>query len=97
MTKRITITDLQRRTAKVISDIAQGPVVVSRRGRPAAVIVTVEDYAEMEQAVAEVEALQVHEIVDAGLASYEAGLTFPHASVARRVRLARQNIRTRNL
>jgi prevent-host-death family protein len=90
MIRQVTVTDLQRRAAEVISSLAQGPVVVSQRGRRAAVIVTAEAYEQMEQAVADLEALQVREIVEAGLASYEAGRTSSHASVARRVRAARR-------
>ena len=90
MIKQVTVTDLQRRAAEVISSLAEGPIVVSQRGRPAAVIVTTEAYEQMEQALAEVEAKQVREIVEAGLASYRAGRTSSQATVARRVRAARQ-------
>ena len=90
MIKQVTITDLQRRAAEVISSLREGPVVVSQRGRPAAVILTAEAYEQMEQAVAEVEAKQVREIVEAGLSSYRAGHTSSQATVARRVRAARR-------
>ena len=90
MIKQVTVTDLQRRAAEVISSLKDGPVVISQRGRPAAVILTAEAYEQMEQAVAEVEAKQVREIVEAGLSSYCAGRTSPQAVVARRVRAARR-------
>jgi prevent-host-death family protein len=90
MIKQVTVTDLQRRAAEVISSLREGPVVVSQRGRPAAVILTAEAYEQMEQAVAEVEARQVREIVEAGLAGHRAGRTSPQAIVARRVRAARR-------
>ena len=90
MIKQVTISDLQRRAAEVISSLTEGPVVISQRGRPAAVIVTAEAYEQMEQALAEVEAKQVREIVEAGLASYRAGRTSSQATVARRVRAARR-------
>jgi prevent-host-death family protein len=90
MIKQVTVTDLQRRAAEVISSLREGPVVVSQRGRPAAVILTAEAYEQMERAVAEVEARQVREIVEAGLASYRSGRTSPQAAVARRVRAARR-------
>jgi prevent-host-death family protein len=88
--KQVTVTDLQRRAAEVISSLRDGPVVISQRGRPAAVILTAEAYEQMEQAVAEVEAKQVREIVEAGLSSYGAGRTSPQAAVARRIRAARR-------
>ena len=90
MIKQVTVTDLQRRAAEVISSLRDGPVVISQRGRPAAVILTAEAYEQMEQAVAEVEAKQVREIVEAGLSSYGAGRTSPQAAVTRRVRAARR-------
>lgn len=90
MIKQVTVTDLQRRAAEVIGGLKEGPVVVSQRGRPAAVIITAEAYEQMERALAEAEARQVREIVEAGLASYRAGRTSSQASVARRVRAARR-------
>ena len=90
MIKQVTVTDLQRRAAEVISSLIDGPIVVSQRGRPAAVLVTAETYEQMEQALAQVEAKQVREIVEAGLSSYHAGRTAPQAAVARRIRAARR-------
>ena len=90
MIKRVTVTDLQRRATEVISSLRDGPVVISQRGRPAAVILTVEAYEQMELALADVEARQVREIVEAGLSSYRAGRTSSQATVARRVRAARR-------
>ncbi len=90
MIKQVTVTDLQRRAAEVLGSLAEGPVVVSQRGRPAAVILTAEAYEQMEQAVAEVEAGRVREIVEAGLSSHRAGRTSSQATVARRARAARR-------
>lgn len=90
MMKQVTVTDLQRRAAEVIGSLRDGPIVISQRGRPAAVLVTAEAYDEMEQALAEVERKQVQEIVEAGLLSYEAGRTSSHSAVIRRVRGARR-------
>ena len=90
MIKQVTVTDLQRRAAEVINSLREGPVVINQRGRPVAVILTAEAYEQMEQAVAEVEARQVREIVEAGLSSYSAVCTSPQAAVARRVRARRR-------
>ena len=51
----------------ILADMRRAGIVVSQRGRPAAVIVTAEAYEQMEQALAEVEAKQVREIVEAGI------------------------------
>jgi prevent-host-death family protein len=90
MIKRVTVTYLQRHAAEVISSLREGPVVINQRGRPVAVILTAGAYEQMEQAVAEVEAKQVREIIEAGLSSYSAGPTTPQAAVARRVRARRR-------
>lgn len=90
MIKQVTVTDLQRRAAEVISSLRDGPVVISRRGRPAAVIVTAEAYEQMERALADAEARQVREIVEAGLSSHRAGRASSQAVVARRVRASRR-------
>lgn len=86
MIKQVTVTDLQRNAAKVISELGKGPVVVSQRGRPAAVIIDTETFERIERELEEVERKRVHEIVQAGLASYEAGRTSPQSEVERRVR-----------
>jgi len=90
MTKQVTVTDLQRHAAEVISSLRKGSVVINQRGRPVPVILTAEAYEQMEQVVAEVEAKQVREIIEARLSSYSAGPTTPQAAVARRVRARRR-------
>jgi len=86
MIKQVTVTDLQRNAAKVISDLGKGPVVVSQRGRPAAVIIDTETFERIENELEEIERKRVIEIVQAGLASYKAGRTSPQSVVERRVR-----------
>ena len=89
MIKQVTVTDLQRNAAKVISDLGKGPVVVSQRGRPAAVIIDTETFERIERELEEVERKRVIEIVHAGLADYKAGRVVSHAEVVRRVRKRR--------
>lgn len=86
MIKQVTVTDLQRNAAKVISELGKGPVVVSQRGRPAAVIIDTVTFERIERELEEVERKRVLEIVQAGLASYKAGRTSPQSEVERRVR-----------
>jgi prevent-host-death family protein len=89
MLKNVTITDLQRRAAEVINDLADEPVIISQRGRPAAVLLSADVFERIERELQEVEAQRVREIVEVGLASYEAGKTSSHDAVARRARKAR--------
>ena len=88
MIKQVTVTDLRRRAAKVIGSLREDPIIVSRRGRPVGVILAVEAYEQMEQALADAEARQVRERIEAGLSSYCAGRTSSQASVAQRIRAA---------
>jgi prevent-host-death family protein len=88
MTEQVTVTNLRRRAAKVIDSLRGDPIVVSRRGRPVAVILTVEAYKQMEQALADADARQVRERIEAGLSSYRAGRTSSQTTVAWRVRTA---------
>ena len=88
MIKQVTVTDLRRRAAKVIGGLREDAIIVSRRGRPVAVILSVEAYEQMEQAFADAEAGQVRERIKAGLPSYRAGRTSSQTTVARRVRAA---------
>jgi len=89
MMKQVTISDLQRRAAEVINELDDGPIIVSQRGRPAAVLLGAEAFDEIERALEEAERKRVLEVVQAGLASQKAGRTVPHSAVARRVRQAR--------
>jgi prevent-host-death family protein len=89
MIKQVTVTDLQRNAAKVISDLGKGPVVVSQRGRPAAVIIDTATFERIELELEEIERKRVIEIVQAGLADYKAGRVISHAEVVRRVRKRR--------
>ena len=89
MLRQVTVTDLQRNAAKVLGDLGNGPVVVSQRGRPTAVLIDAGTFGEMERALEEAEAKRVMEVVDAGLASFKAGRTSPQSVVAHRVRKAR--------
>ena len=88
MTEQVTVTDLRRRAAKVIGSLREDPIIVSRGGRPVAVILAVEAYEQMEQALADAEAGQVRERIEAWLSSYRAGRTSSQTTVARRVRAA---------
>ena len=89
MIKQVTVTDLQRNATKVIRELGKGPVIISQRGRPAAVIMDTETFTQIEQALEEVERKQVIELVEAGMNSLKAGRTLTHAEVERHVRKRR--------
>lgn len=86
MIKQITVTDLQRNAAKIIADLENRPVVVSRRGRRVAVMIDAKTFAQIERDLKEIERKRVIEIVQTGLADYRAGRVLSQAEVVRRVR-----------
>lgn len=86
MFKQVTVSDLQNNAAKIIGDLKKGPVVVSRRGRRAAVIIDAETFSQIERELKEIDRKRIIEIVQAGLADYKAGRVVSHAKVVRRVR-----------
>jgi prevent-host-death family protein len=87
--KRVTISDLRRRTAEILADLDRGPVIVSRRGRRAAVLLGAHDFEEIQKAREEAERPRVTEVVRAGLTSHAAGRTVPHSAVVRLIRASR--------
>jgi prevent-host-death family protein len=89
MIKQVTVTDLQRNAAKVISELESGPIIISQRGRPSAVIIDTQTFEQVERLLEEHETKQVLEIIEAGLASHQEGRTSSHSEVARRARKRR--------
>ena len=49
MIKQVTVTDLQRNAAKVISELESGPIIISQRGRPSAVIIDTQTFEQVER------------------------------------------------
>ncbi len=94
MLKQITVTELQRRAAEVIGQLADEPVIVSQRGKPTAILLAAETYERIERALEQVEAQKVQEIVEAGMKSYKAGRTSSHEDVVKRARKARARRKT---
>ncbi len=89
MIKQVTVTDLQRNAAKVINELGKGPVVVSQRGRPAAVIIDTDTFERIEREIEEIEKKRLIEVIEAGLSDYRAGRVVSRAEVARRLRKRR--------
>jgi PHD/YefM family antitoxin component YafN of YafNO toxin-antitoxin module len=75
--KRAAVTELQGRG--VLSELSAGPVVVTRHEVPAAVLLSIEHFEELERAL--VQARQVRETVEAGLDSVRSGRPAAHSEV----------------
>jgi len=88
MLKQVTVSDLQRNASGIMEELANGPIIISQRGRPAAVLVDRETFEEIENRLAEAEKAKALEVITAGLRSARAGRTSPHQTVVKRVRAA---------
>lgn len=81
MKKIIPITDLQRQAGQIIGGVVSSdePVIITQRGRPAAVLVSAKRYSQLEE---DMERLDELELVDAVTRAREAisnGQTISHA------------------
>jgi prevent-host-death family protein len=87
MKKIIPITDLQRQAGQVVGSLTDSdePVVVTQRGRAAAVIVSIERYQQIEEDLERLDELELAEMVERGRVAKKAGEVLSHAEVKRRL------------
>lgn len=87
MKKIIPITDLQRQSSQIVNDLSESdePVVITRRGRAAAVLLSVERYSRIEEGLDELEMLH---LMERGLEDFRAGRMLSQKEV--RARLERK-------
>lgn len=90
MRKIIPITDLQRQAGQVVGSLTDSdePVVVTQRGRAAAVIVSIERYQQIEEDLERLDELELAEMVERGRAAKRAGEVLSHNEVKRRLGMA---------
>lgn len=90
MKKIIPITDLQRQAGQVVNGLIDSgePIVVTQRGRAAAVIVSIERYRQIEEDLERLDELELSEMVARGRAARQGGDVLSHAAVKRRLGIA---------
>lgn len=90
MKKIIPITDLQRQAGQIVSELADSgeSVIITQRGRPAAVIISSDHYAQIEEDLARLDELELLEMVTRSREAAKNGQTIPHQEV--KARLAKQ-------
>lgn len=88
MQKIMPLTDLQRTAGSVLADLSSTDesVVITHRGRPAAVLISVARYQAIEADLERLDELELVELVRAGRAEIEAGKTIPHEEVVARIK-----------
>jgi len=87
MKKIIPITDLQRQAGQIVSgfDETAEPVIITQRGRAAAVLVPVARYEQMEEDLARLDELELREMLTVAEAQIAAGQTISHQKVKDRI------------
>ncbi|PYS92533.1 MAG: type II toxin-antitoxin system prevent-host-death family antitoxin [Acidobacteria bacterium] len=88
MQKIIPITDLQRAAGQIVTDLtaADDSVVITHRGRPAAVLLSAERYAQMESDLERLDELELIGMVESARAARASGQTLSHDEVKKRLR-----------
>ena len=87
MKKIIPITNFQRQASQIVSGInaSQEPVVITQRGRPAAVLVSAERYAQIEEDLQRLDELELLEMVERSRRALAVGQTLSHKQVKDRL------------
>ena len=97
MKKIIPITDLQRQAGQILSSLSDSdePVIITQRGRTAAVIVSAERYIQIEEDLQRLDELELLEMVRRATEARAAGDTVSHAEVKKRLGLTEQTPKKR--
>lgn len=81
----IPITDLQRQAGQIIGSLSESdePVVITQRGRAAAVLITADRYAEIEDDLKRLDELELSGMIEQSLADIAEGNVIDHEEVKR--------------
>ncbi len=88
MKKIIPITDFQRQAGQIVGGVSSTdePVVITQRGRAAAVLVSARRYSQIEQDLERLDELELLEAVARSREAISRGETIPHSEVKARLR-----------
>lgn len=88
MKKIIPITDLQRQASQIVSQMTEAnePVVITQRGRAAAVLLPAERYAEIEEDLARLDELDLRELINRAEEEIAQDRTTSHQKVKARLK-----------
>src|SRR5437016_4192999 len=87
MKKIIPITELQRQSKQIVSDAAQSdePIIITQRGRAAAVLVSAERYSRIEEDLNRLDELEMLNLTERGLEDFRLGRTLSQREVRSRL------------
>jgi len=94
MKKIIPITELQRQSKQIVSDAAESdePIIITQRGRAAAVLVSAERYSRIEEDLNRLDELEMLNLTERGLEDFRLGRTLSQREV--RARLQKKHATT---
>lgn len=87
MRKIIPITDLQRQAGQIVGGLADSgeSVIITQRGRPAAVLVSVDRYSQIEEDLERLDELELLDMVTRSREALAKGQTLSHKEVKARL------------
>ncbi len=87
MRKIIPITDLQRQSSQIVSGLAESdePVLITQRGRAAAVLISAEAYARIEEDLNRLDELEMLHLLERGAEDFAQGRTLSQREVRARL------------
>jgi prevent-host-death family protein len=87
MKKIIPITDLQRQAGQIVGGLVSSdePVIITRRGRPAAVLLSARRYSQLEEDLERLDELELVEAIASARDAISKGQTMSHAQVKARI------------
>ena len=83
----IAITDLQRQAGQIVGGVVSSdePVIITQRGRPAAVLLSARRYSQLEEDLERLDELELVEAVARAREAISKGQTISHAQVKARI------------
>ncbi|SRR5712692_3264664 len=87
MKKIIPITDLQRQAGQIVGGVVSSdePVIITQRGRPAAVLISARHYSQLEEDLERLDELELVEAVARARDAISKGQTISHSQVKARI------------
>ena len=87
MRKLIPITDLQRQSGRIVSGLTESgePVIITQRGRAAAVLLSAKRYAQIEEDLDRLDELEMLDLLERGSADFAEGRTLSNREVRARL------------
>ena len=87
MKKIIPITDLQRQSGRIVGELSESsePVIITQRGRAAAILLSAERYAQIEEDLNRLDDLEMHNLLERGMADFAEGRTLSSKEVRARL------------